>query len=82
MPVMTESEHEDLISKLPTMLRGCPSCGGSAVTFARDIIALPTLEHGVPSGYDLSDKPVAAIVVKCDSCGYLMLYRAEDHLNL
>ena len=79
---MSEADHEHLIEKLGSMLRGCPSCGGKAVTITRDIVALQTLELGVPSGYDLTEKPIAALVVKCDGCGYLMLYRAEDHIDL
>jgi hypothetical protein len=53
-------------------IKGCPMCGGKAIT-AGDVIAAPQM---TPTGMSLGGQSIPMVQLVCDRCAYVMLFSA------
>ncbi len=81
MGLMSYSEQQKAISTLKTKYRGCPNCGSSGGGIG-DIVGVPILERGIPSGVAAGNQLLAMLPLTCPDCGYVTFFAAKEFVEL
>ncbi len=82
MPYLSESEKRRVLGRIQSDYKGCPQCGpmgtGSALG---EMVGLPILEKGIPSGVVPGPQIMPLLPVTCNSCGYTVLFPAMKYVD-
>lgn len=82
MGFLTESQKSELLSKLHGKI-GCATCAYSNHSLHDEILALPIVERGVPSGLSVNDQKFVPIVMAiCSSCSRASFFAATPLISL
>ena len=81
MGLMNYSEQQKAIETLKAKHRGCPNCHSQGAEIS-DIVGLPVLERGIPSGIAPGNQIMSLLPVTCRVCGCVLLFGAKEFVNL
>lgn len=84
MPFLNSSQKRSALAKLQSRPFKCPnqcSVFGSQAEMG-EVIGLPLVEHGVPSGLALGNQFMPVIPVVCKNCGGIAWYAAATLTDL
>ncbi len=84
MPFMTSDQKDEAISQVRQRFKKCPNdctvTGGSVEV--GDLVGLPLVERGVPSGVVLGGQFMPVIPVVCKNCGCVTWFSAAGLVDL
>ena len=83
MGVLSEVKKSNALAAIQQKYRGCPLCApfGTRSSLG-DVVALPLVEKGIPSGLTLGNQFMPVIPVVCENCGHTTFFSATKYAAL
>lgn len=84
MPYLSSSQKDELLRKMRNRTFNCPNRCSAVGASAQigDIVGLPVVEKGVPSGVVLGNQFVPAIPIICGNCGAIAFFSIAGLVDL
>lgn len=82
MSLISDKEREQLAKDLRGSIRSCSSCELEGDLEVQQVVGIPTLERGLPSGLQQGDGFFPVVPVVCSSCGRTEFFSAMKYLYL
>ena len=84
MPVLSPAQKERLLTKMRARQFNCPNKCSPLGTSGEigDVVGIPVVEHGVPSGLILGNQFLPVIPIVCKGCGAVAWFSTAGLVDL